>query len=153
MITHFNRYIWQRSEPNRYATVFIGLLDERGRFDFINAGHHSALLVRNGDVDEPFQAESFPVGLFPDAEFETRTSQLERGDTLVMFTDGINEAVNEAREEFGAERLREVVHANAKASVKEIQVSILKAVSDFVRGADQADDMTLLILRYTGSST
>ena len=126
----------------------MGLLDEQGRFDFINAGHHSALLVRNGDVDEPFQPESFPVGMFPDAEFETRTSQLELGDTLVMFTDGINEA----GEEFGTERLREVVHSNAKASVKEIQASILKAVSDFVRGADQADDMTLLILRYTGST-
>ena len=152
LITHFNRYIWQRSEPNRYATVFMGLLDEQGRFDFINAGHHSALLVRNGDIEEPFQPDSFPVGMFPDAEFATRTSQLEPGDTLVMFTDGINEAVNEQGEEFGTEQLCEIVHSKAKASVEEIQEAILKAVSDFVRGADQADDMTLLILRYTGSS-
>ena len=129
----------------------MGLLDQQGQFDFINAGHHSALLVHNGEVDEPFQPESFPVGMFADAEFETRTSRMEPGDTLVMFTDGINEAVNENGEEFGTERLREVVHSNAKASVEAIQESILKAVSDFVHGADQADDMTLLILRYTGS--
>ena len=151
LITHFNRYIWARSEPNRYATVFMGLLDEQGRFDFINAGHHSALLVRDGDVDEPFQPDSFPVGMFPAAEFATRTSQLEPGDTLVMFTDGINEAVDAKGEEFGTERLREVVLSNAGSSVQEIQQSILKAVSEFVHGADQADDMTLLILRYTGT--
>jgi len=150
LVTHFNRYIWSRSEANRYATVFMGTVDDQGRFEVINAGHHSALLLRAGKVDSPFLPDCFPIGMFPDAEFVTSSTRLQVGDTLVMFTDGINEAVDTSGEEFGMERLCDVVLAHGNGPLTELQNMILSAVQKFAEGAEQADDMTLLLMRYTG---
>ena len=150
LVTHFNRYIWSRSEANRYATVFMGTINDEGHCEVINAGHHSALLLRDGEIDAPFSPECFPIGMFPDAEFKTSSLTLQAGDTLVMFTDGINEAVDVDGEEFGVDRLCDVVRAGADSSVQELQTSILEAVQKFSEGAEQADDMTLLLLRYKG---
>ena len=150
LINHFNRYIWGRSEPNRYATVFMGVLDADGSCEFINAGHHSPVLLRNGAVTSPFQPDCFPLGMFAEAEYNSQSSRLEPGDTLVMFTDGINEAINVRGDEFGMERLEEVVIEHGDGSVDEIQAALLEAVAEFSKGAAQFDDMTLLILRYVG---
>ncbi len=150
LVNHFNQYVWTRSEPHNYATVFLGIMDEDGQAEFINAGHHSALVLRGTDVTSPYESECFPVGLFPEAEFSSHTAQLEPGDTLVMFTDGINEATDVHGEEFGMDRLSEIVRSNAGQPAKILQSSILEAVTGFCRGAQQGDDMTLLIVRYVG---
>ena len=150
LVNHFNQYVWTRSEPHHYATVFLCVMDDNGRAEFINAGHHSALLLRRTEVTAPFESECFPVSLFPEVEFRSRSAHLEPGDTLVMFTDGINEATDVHDEEFGMERLSEVVRSNAGQSAEVLQASILEAVTSFCRGAQQGDDMTLLIVRYLG---
>lgn len=150
LISNFNEYVWARSDSNRYATVFLGSLDEEGKIEVVNAGQQPALLIRGDQVLSLFESDCFPIGMFPEVEFRSQTSKLERGDTLILFTDGINEAVNAQGEEFGLERISEVALANADASVGNLQASILEAVTQFSRGAEQADDMTLLILRYTG---
>ncbi len=136
----------------RYATLFFGTLDTTGRLDFINAGHLPPLLVHAGRVESAFPAQSMPVGLFPQTEFKAALATLEPGDTLVLFTDGVSEAVDPAGKMFEMERLREVVAAHAHARVEEMQAGILAAVEKFTRGAPQADDITLLILRYQGVS-
>ena len=133
LVNHFNQYVWTRSEPHHYATVFLCVMDDNGRAEFINAGHHSALLLRRTEVTAPFESECFPVGLFPEAEFRSRSAHLEPGDTLVMFTDGINEATDVHDEEFGMERLSEVVRSNAGQSAEVLQASILEAVTSFCR--------------------
>ena len=148
LVTHFNRYIWSRSEANRYVTVFMGTPSDEGHCEVINAGHHSALLLRDGEIDAPFSPECFPIGMFPDAEFKTSAVTLQAGD--VMLTDGINEAVDVNGEEFGVDRICDVVRADADSSVQDLQTSILEAVRNFSEGTEQADDMTLLLLRYTG---
>ncbi len=152
LINHFNRYVWTRSEPQHYATVLLGVMDEDGRAEFINAGHHSALLLRGTELTSPFESECFPVGLFPEADFSSRSAQLEPGDTLVMFTDGISEAIDVHDEEFGMDRLSEVVRSSAGQSAEVLRNSIFEAVTAFCQGAHQADDMTLLIVRYLGKS-
>ena len=108
------------------------------------------LLVRNGSADLAFEACCPPIGLLPDAEFSTRTETLRPGDTLVLYTDGVTEAFNAAKEQFGLERLKTVVAAQASTPVEELQANVIKSVDDFARGANQADDITLLILRYIG---
>ena len=137
LITHFNRYIWGRSEPNRYATVFMGVLDADGSCEFINAGHHSPVLLRDGVVTTPFEADCFPIGMFVDAEYNAQPSRLERGDVLVMFTDGINEAVNARGDEFGMERLEEVVKKRGERigpqADEDLQAAILSAVERLAR--------------------
>jgi len=149
---HINRFICSHSEMERYATLFCALLDVDGRMEYVNAGHLSPLLVRGGTVEMPFKAECVPVGLVPDAEIKTISSRLQPGDTLVLFTDGINEAEDPKGEMFGLEKLMEVVQANAALPVGELKTAILKAVDDFSHGAYQADDITILIVRYQGKA-
>ncbi len=146
---HVNRFICSHAEMQRYATLFFGVVDEAGRLEFINAGHLPPLLVRAGRVESVFPAQSIPVGLFPQTEFKTDKSTLEPGDTLILFTDGISEAMTHRREMFGLQRLQKVVESGAAFPLEKLQASILRAVEEFTQGAQQADDITLLLLRYT----
>jgi serine phosphatase RsbU (regulator of sigma subunit)/pSer/pThr/pTyr-binding forkhead associated (FHA) protein len=151
LVNHINQFVWTRSETSRYATLFFGVLDSSGQLNYINAGHNSPLMVRGGKVSEPFPSGCVPLGLLSSMEFETCSASLEPGDTLVLFTDGVTEAVNRNDEEFEMDRLIGIVEQNAAASVEDLQNAVLDAVNDFARGAQQADDITLLVLRYQGA--
>lgn len=149
LINQLNRYVWARSEPNRYATAVFGVLDADGEVEYLNAGHHPGLLARGGTVEQVFEAECFPIGMFPEAEFSTRKARLESGDTLILFSDGLTEAENVDGEEFGMARVSEAFAANAALAPQELAAAILARIAEFTKGAEQADDMTLLVLRYS----
>jgi len=104
-------------------------------------------------VEAPFPAGCLPLGLVPEAEFKTSSVTLAPSDTLVLFTDGITEATNPKEEMFGSDRLRAVVAQHGGAGLNELQTSILAAVDEFSGGAYQADDITLLIVRYPGKGS
>ena len=152
LVSHLNRYVWGRSEPNRFATAFIGVLDRTGRLTYINAGHLPGLLIRGSDLIAKLGSRSFPIGMFHDAVFAPDESVLLPGDTLVMFTDGINEATNTQGEEFGMDRLAGIVREAGPAPVEDIRNAVMSAVSRFTLGEEPADDMTLLIVRYAGAA-
>jgi sigma-B regulation protein RsbU (phosphoserine phosphatase) len=152
LFNHLNKFLCSHSEVGRYATMFFGILDERGHLEFINAGHPSPFLLRRGTAEEAFTLGSFPVGLVPEAEYTAACVQLEPGDTLVLFSDGVTEAMNPSEELFGVPRLREVLTGQMECPLENIQKCILEAVENFSRGAHQADDLTLLILRYRAAS-
>ncbi|MFY9585507.1 MAG: SpoIIE family protein phosphatase [Candidatus Acidiferrales bacterium] len=149
---HVNRYLCAHAAVRRHATLFFGILDTAGRLEYVNAGHLPAMLVHAGRVEPVFAPESFALGWFDDAEYHTAAATLEPGDTLVLFTDGINEALNPEREQFGLQGLRAAIEKGADASVEQLQAGILEAVEGFIRGEPQGDDITLLILRYLGHS-
>ncbi len=148
VFNHINRFLCDHAVVGRYATMFFGRVDARGEFEFIHGGHPSPLLIRNGQVSDVYTEGSFPVGLVEQAEFGATRMQLEPGDTLLLYTDGIVEAENTQGELFGFDRLREVAAANARASMGDLQQAVLSAVREFSRGAPQSDDITLLIVRY-----
>ncbi len=152
VFAYVNRFLCAHSRVERYATVFFGILDTAGRFEFINAGHPSPLLLRDGRAESAFPAECFPVGLIPDATFKSSAFVLQPGDTLVLFSDGVTEARSPEDEEFSTARLKDVVTRYASASLQELQDNILNAVVEFTRGAGQADDVTLLLVRYQGAA-
>jgi len=149
---HINRFLCAHSNVQRHATLFFGVLDSGGRLEYVNAGHPPAMLVRSGRVEPAFASDSFPIGWFDDAQFPSASTQLEPGDVLVLYTDGISEAMDPQHDQFGLDRLRAAVEKHASASVERLQAGILTAVEEFVRGAPQADDITLLILRYQGNA-
>ena len=151
VMTHFNRFICARSEIGRPVTLFFGILDADGKLEYANAGHPPPFLIRGGRVESAFPAESLPLGMFEEAEFKTSFSRLEPGDTLVLFTDGITDALSPKPERFQIERLGQVVTEHAAAAPEALQIAILKAVEEFTCGVEQTDDMTLLILRYLGA--
>lgn len=145
---HANRFICDRTEVERYATLFFGTLTANGELQYVNAGHLPPLLIRSGHVETTFGAESMPLGLFPGTEYSTRCHKLGPGDTLILYTDGITEAMDAENNEFGIDRLRQVVTRHADRSVADLQTAILEALDEFARGTQQVDDITLLILRY-----
>ena len=136
----------------RYATVFFGLLDNDGHLEFINAGHPSPFLIRRGSAEEAFTEGSFPVGLVPEAQYTAACLKLEPGDTLVLFTDGVTEAMDPDDELFGVPRLKQVLTGQVECPLENLQKCVLEAVENFTRGARQADDLTLLIVRYRATT-
>ncbi len=152
VFAHVNHFLYAHSQLERYATLFFGILDTTGHLEYINAGHPSPLLLRGGQAESAFPAECFPVGLLPDATFQSHTLLLRPGDTLVLFSDGVTEAMDPDDKEFGIARLKEVLKGRDATSVEELQSAILAAVEEFGRGARQADDVTLLLVRYRGAA-
>ncbi|MDE3108745.1 MAG: SpoIIE family protein phosphatase [Acidobacteriota bacterium] len=152
VINHLNRFLCEHSEVGRYATMFFGILDSNGGFVYINAGHLSPLVLREGEVTELTTEGSFPVGLIPEATYESKAAALESGDTLILFSDGITEAMNTAEEMFGSTRLQQALSAQRNTSLEELQKAVLAPLEQFTRGANQSDDITLLIVRYRAAS-
>ncbi|HUI52288.1 MAG TPA: SpoIIE family protein phosphatase, partial [Terriglobales bacterium] len=138
-LNHVNRFLCDHVEVGRYATMFFGILEENGKLEYINAGHPSPILLRKDAVEEAFTEGSFPVGLVPEAEFTTATLQLEPDDTLVLFSDGVTEAMDPEEELYGVGRLRAVLQGKKELPLDEIQKTVLESVENFARGARQAD--------------
>jgi len=148
VFNHVNRFLCDHAEVGRYATMFFGILDIDGHLEFINAGHPSPILVRKDVAEEAFTEGSFPVGLVPEAEFTTASLQLQPEDTLVLFSDGVTEAMDPEEELYGVARLRGVLLGKADLPLEEIQKIVLESVENFARGERQADDLTLLVVRF-----
>ena len=152
VFNHVNRFLCDHSEIGRYATMFFGILDEQGHLEYINAGHPSPFLIRRGVAEDVFTEGSYPVGLVPEAEYTVVCLQLEPGDTLVLFSDGVTEAMDPAEQLFGVPRLREVLTGHMQTPLDELQRIVLESVENFARGASQADDLTLLLVRYRATA-
>jgi serine phosphatase RsbU (regulator of sigma subunit) len=152
VFNHVNRFLCDHTEVGRYATVFFGLLDNDGHLEFINAGHPSPFLIRRGRAEEAFTEGSYPVGLVPEAQYTAACLKLEPGDTLVLFTDGVTEAMDPDDQLFGVPRLRQLLTGQLECPLDQLQKCILEAVENFTRGARQADDLTVLIVRYRAAA-
>ena len=135
-----------------FVTVFLGVLDRpTGVFTFANAGHNPPLLLKaDGHMAELPSQGAPPLGAFEDSPFVQRQMQLERGDTLVLYTDGITEAMDDRGELFGEDRLRQALEGGQGATPEGLLAQVTDAVRNFARGAPLSDDITCLILRYTG---
>jgi serine phosphatase RsbU (regulator of sigma subunit) len=156
LFNHLNRFLCDHAEVGRYATMFFGILDEKGSLEYINAGHPSPILIRGtGSAEDVFTEGSFPVGLVPEAEYDTAHVKLEPGDTLVLFSDGVTEAMDPKEEFFGMARLVQLLAGHNETPLDQLQKIILESVENFARGASQADDLTLLLVRFraTGAAT
>lgn len=148
VFNHLNRFLCERASVGRYATMFFGLLDPDGALEFVRASHPSPLLLRRGEVSELYSGGSFPVGLIEEAYFTSTRIQLEPGDTLLLYSDGVTEAEDRQKNLFGAARLKESLGGQQGSPLEAIQTSILTAIERFSQGASQSDDITLLVVRY-----
>ncbi len=143
-----NRFLLERTGGEKYATIFHCLLDRDGRLSYVNAAHCPPLIARAGGPPASLDATGLPVGLVESAEYAVAEVRLNPGDKLVIYTDGVTEAQNAAGEFFGRKRLKEIVAARAAESCQAIHHAIDQAVSAFTEGAEQSDDITLLVLEY-----
>jgi sigma-B regulation protein RsbU (phosphoserine phosphatase) len=134
---------------SEFVTMFCARLDiKTGQLLYSSAGHNPPILLRDGEVGQ-LELGGTPLALFEEADYELHEVTLAVGDTAVMYTDGVTEALNKQWEQFGSERLETIVKRYPKASSEELAQHILEAVRQFTSSAAQSDDITLLILRRT----
>jgi phosphoserine phosphatase RsbU/P len=149
-LERLNRFLFDRTGGEKYATVFFALLDLDGRLSYVNAAHCPPILVRAGGELRTLPATSVPVGLLESADFAVSEEMLGAGDKVVIYTDGVTEAQNGRSEFFDKKRLREIVAARAASSCSAIHDAIHEAVAGFTEGAPQSDDITVLVLEFRG---
>jgi sigma-B regulation protein RsbU (phosphoserine phosphatase) len=152
VFNQINQFLCEHTEVGHYATMFFSLIDRDGRLHYIKAAHPSPLLLRRGQVSELYTEGSFPVGLIPEASFSAESLQLEPGDTLILFSDGVTEAEDPEEKQFGVSRFRELLAGHENTPLDELQKIILDEVDGFCRGATQLDDITVLLARYHASA-
>jgi phosphoserine phosphatase RsbU/P len=147
-ISAVNRYLADNIPANRFVTLFYAELDPvSGALSFLNAGHNPPLILHAAGTVEQLASGGLPLGIKRDAEYREGRTLLQRGDVLVIYSDGVTEAVSPTGEEFGATRLYEVVSRNVEASAAGIRDRIESSLTKFAQGTSAADDITLVIVK------
>jgi sigma-B regulation protein RsbU (phosphoserine phosphatase) len=146
-----NRLLWESVEADRFVTALYGVLDIGGRrFTYVNAGHNPGFLYRAAtDRFDSLDATGPLLGTLQTASFKERTVEIPAGDVLVLYTDGVTEAMNGSQEFFGEERLLEVIRRRKAEPAALMVRGIWDAVREFREG-DQDDDLTIVVIRGTG---
>ena len=147
-ISAVNRYLADNIPSNRFVTLFYAELDpESGALSFLNAGHNPPLIVHAAGTVEQLASGGLPLGIKANAEYREGRTTLQRGDVLVIYSDGVTEAASPNGEEFGPTRLYEVVSRNVDSSAAGIRDRIESALTKFSQGTQAADDITLVIVK------
>lgn len=147
-IGRLNKAICSNCPDNRFITFFMAVVDGvNGELIFTNAGHNPPLMVRAGGGFETLGGGGVILGILPQATYEESRSKMETGDILVLFSDGVTEAVNPKDEDFGEERLAALVASLRDRPAAEIVEAIDAAVTEFTQGAPAADDITVVVVR------
>ncbi len=147
-----NNDLCHENESGMFCTLFYGIMNtETGEVTYANAGHNPPYLITNSG--EPVQIEStggIALGVMEEMEFESATFTISKGDSIFLYTDGVNEAMNEADEEYSYERLEDYLKENSTGSITDMVDRNLESVKEFAGTAPQSDDITVLALRYLG---
>jgi sigma-B regulation protein RsbU (phosphoserine phosphatase) len=153
-VRHVNKVLYPESVRGLFVTGFYGILDiETGVINYCNAGHnHPYVLRADGEVELIEPPKGLALCLTEDFHYKAGQLSLSKGDTLFMYTDGVNEAINAAREEFGVERIVECLKEEAGRKPAELVRDIFRQVEGFSGGISQSDDITMLALQYLGSN-
>lgn len=147
LLASLNLHFYKHTSRARYATFFFGHYSDATRtLCYANCGHNPPILLRDGGEVERLEATATVLGLFSDWECSTASVQLEKGDVLGIYTDGISETRGNAGEEFGEARILESLRSNRDLEAEDIVRKIENAVEQFKLG-EQKDDLTLVIAR------
>lgn len=143
-----NKTICDNIVSNRFISFFIGCLHpETGEIQYCNAGHNPPVLLKKNGEESRFKEGGPVLGILPDGQFNLGAGNLEPGDILVLYSDGVTEAENPAEEEFGEARLIASVRKHAAKSSHEIIESVEEDIETFSSGTPQADDITLIVVK------
>lgn len=147
LVKQANEQLQASTESNKFATLFFGAFDAAsGTLVYVNAGHLPPLVLRNGSA-WPVDVTGPIVGAFPSVEFGASTLEIESGDLLVAYTDGLTEPVAEAGEAFGEERLQESVTRRRDKALRSLIEDGMDEVIAWTGGPTLPDDMTMLVAR------
>jgi len=154
IIEYANRELNKDNTNVMFATIFIGILDLRtGELLYTNAAHNPPYrVVHDNGIDALDHRHGVMVGPMPGSKYEEEMTRLADGDLLVIFTDGVTEAMNPDVELFSEERLERLLLSADSRPADEVTASIFSAVDQFASGAEQSDDITVLVVQFHGAS-
>ena len=142
--------IFQNTDPDKYITFFYGYLDMSDRtLNYVNAGHNPPYLLRAGNQEiEELSTGGIILGMMPDMPYRIGSCQLQKDDLLILYTDGVTEAMTADDVEFEEKRLLEFIRSiDVSVDPEEINMALIKELHRFCNGTPQTDDITLLTLR------
>jgi serine phosphatase RsbU (regulator of sigma subunit) len=152
-IGRVNLALYRRGIESRFVTLMYGALATDGRLTYCNAGHNPPLIVSGASGRQTIRRLECGgpiVGLFEAATFEEETVSLSPGDWLIVFSDGVSEAMSASGDEYGESRIVSVVEKHKGLDPKQLLEALFADVREFARGAPQSDDITAMVLRYGG---
>jgi phosphoserine phosphatase RsbU/P len=148
MMSRVNRFLIERARGEKYATVVYCTIDRKGELRWSNAGHPKPVLVRAAGGLERLESTGMPIGMLDIAVYEVKSMQLQPGDKLVLFSDGLTEAANADGEFFDKKALKQFLCAHAGVGCAELHSKLVEEVEDFSEASEQADDITTLVIEY-----
>jgi sigma-B regulation protein RsbU (phosphoserine phosphatase) len=147
LVANLNRQLYATTAPEKYATFYFALYDDSTHtLTYTNAGHLAPILLR-GNTVSTLDSTGTVVGAFPIARYGEKTVEMQQGDTLVAYTDGIIEPENAYGEMFGEERLQELLVKHARTDSTEIIARTMEAVNQWTGSSELQDDMTMVVAR------
>ncbi len=142
-----NRLLCEKSLPSQFVTLFLFLLNPLGMGQFISAGHNPAYLYRSATAKiEELVSDAYVLGMFDYATYPSRAFQLDKGDILVVYSDGLTDAENQREELFGEGRLRKIIRQEAPSGSQALERKFLQAIEEFTQGEPQTDDITFVVV-------
>jgi len=143
-----NFLLYQSTDSEKYATLFYGILDPANhRLAYANAGHNYPIVISRDGTFQRLKTIGIPLGFLEQFDFSEHTISFEKGSILVLFSDGISEAMNVFEEEFEEERILEILREHLDSGPNEIINHIVDAVKQHAGEAAQSDDMTLVVIK------
>ena len=146
LVAKANRVFCQSAVSSHFATLVCGYVDGKGGVDICNAGHCLPLHLKNGAIAR-LESTGLPLGLFSDGEYHSQKLTLAKGDSLVLYSDGVSEAFDAAGKQYGVDRLAELLGRKRAGTPKEVLDAVLGDVKTFRSGAPKTDDLTLMVIR------
>lgn len=147
LVKRLNRQLYENTPPEKYATFYCAVYDDlKSRLTYTNAGHLAPILIRNGEVMR-LESNGTVVGMFPEYPFEQIDVDLQHGDLLAAFTDGITESENDREEQFGEDRLIDLLRRNSAKPLDEIIQTVMDTVGAWAHDPAMRDDITMLLAR------
>lgn len=156
IVHSMNKQASRGNEAGMFVTLFVGVLDlSTGMLRYCNAGHEHPLVISGNSVRTLDTKSNLPIGAMEDTRYVDHEDQIVPGDTVLLFTDGLTEAMNAEEKLFGKERVVSTIcgrKVEGDERVTQLLDTMSLAVAGFVRGAEQSDDLTMLAIRYKGAS-
>jgi sigma-B regulation protein RsbU (phosphoserine phosphatase) len=153
ILSQVNAILIPDNQTCLFVTVFCAILDiETGELEFSNAGHNPPLVCdRAGCYKFMKMACGFVIGVMDNIKCQNERLHMKPGDTIFLYTDGVTEAMDPEKRQFGEDRLKQALSSQKDKDIKGLIKTMRQEVSDFVRGAPQSDDITMLALQYKGA--
>ena len=141
--------LFRSTDTSKFVTLFFGILDaEQHTLTYCNAGHNEPIFLQNNTKNK-LDKGGMLLSIFEHIDYDEEEILFDKGSTLIVFTDGITEAMNEKQEEYGDARLEALIERNSTLTSQELVTKILSDVQNFATGVPQFDDITLMVVRRT----